>query len=100
MGSDAIVADPATITGSIGVVFGKLNVRGFLEWIGAHVDTITFADYPSRYYSTVVTSGAPEKLTWLAADGAVIDSMEVALLPVDTAETVPPGMLPSSTSAP
>lgn len=64
------------------------------------VETITFADYPSRFYSTVVTSGAPQKLTWLDADGAIIDSMEIALVPVDTAETVPPGLLPSSTSAP
>jgi hypothetical protein len=30
-----------------------------------------------------------EKITWLDADGAVIDSMEVTLVPVDTAETVP-----------
>ncbi|MBW2256232.1 MAG: signal peptide peptidase SppA, partial [Deltaproteobacteria bacterium] len=44
MGADAIVAHPTTITGSIGVVFGKLNVRGFYEWIGANVESISFAE--------------------------------------------------------
>lgn len=44
MGADAIVAEPTTITGSIGVVFGKLDIRGFLEWIGANVESLTFAE--------------------------------------------------------
>ena len=44
MGADAIVAQPMTITGSIGVVFTKLNIKGFYEWIGAHVDTVTFSE--------------------------------------------------------
>ena len=34
-GADKIVAQPGTITGSIGVVVGKFNVRGLLEeWGG------------------------------------------------------------------
>jgi len=40
MGCDGIVARPSTITGSIGVVFGKLNVRGLYELIGANIDSI------------------------------------------------------------
>lgn len=44
MGADAIVAQPATITGSIGVVFTKMNVRGFYEWLGASVDSVSFAE--------------------------------------------------------
>ena len=43
-GADAIVAHPTTITGSIGVVFGKLNVRGLYELIGANVDTIQLGE--------------------------------------------------------
>ncbi len=43
MGADKIVAQPTTITGSIGVVMGKFNVRGFYEWIGANVSDVTFA---------------------------------------------------------
>lgn len=38
MDADRIVAQPATLTGSIGVVFTKMNLRGFYEWIGANLD--------------------------------------------------------------
>ncbi len=43
MGADKIVAQPTTITGSIGVVFGKFNLRGFYEWIGANISDVTLA---------------------------------------------------------
>lgn len=33
MGADAIVAQPATLTGSIGVISGKFSLRGFYDWI-------------------------------------------------------------------
>lgn len=53
MGADAIVAEPATITGSIGVITGKFNMKGFYEsWLGMHRDQIKrgenadlFSDY-------------------------------------------------------
>src|SRR5207245_243065 len=39
MDADAIVAQPSTVTGSIGVVFGKLNLRGFYsQWLHANID--------------------------------------------------------------
>lgn len=38
MDADKIVAQPSTLTGSIGVVFMKLNLRGFFEYIGANID--------------------------------------------------------------
>ncbi|MDX1384695.1 MAG: S49 family peptidase, partial [Thermoanaerobaculia bacterium] len=41
MGADAIVAQPTTLTGSIGVVFTKLNLDGFYEWIGTRVERVT-----------------------------------------------------------
>jgi protease-4 len=34
MGADKIVANPTTITGSVGVVAGKLNMEGLYKWIG------------------------------------------------------------------
>jgi len=40
MASDSIVAQPSTITGSIGVVFGKFNFSGLLSWAGANVDRV------------------------------------------------------------
>ena len=36
MGSDAIVAQPGTITGSIGVFGGKFSLRGLYDKIGHH----------------------------------------------------------------
>ena len=44
VGADKIVAQASTITGSIGVVMLKLNLRGFYELIGATVDDITLAN--------------------------------------------------------
>jgi protease-4 len=40
MGTDKIVATPATITGSIGVVGGKLAIRGLYNKIGITTETI------------------------------------------------------------
>jgi protease-4 len=54
MGADAIVAEPSTLTGSIGVVFGKLNARGLLDWAGANVDEAKIgknADLMSSFHS-------------------------------------------------
>lgn len=44
MAADAIVAQPSAITGSIGVVFGKLNLRRFFEWLGINVDQVKKAE--------------------------------------------------------
>ncbi len=38
MAADAIVAQPCTVTGSIGVVYTKFNLAGLLERIGINVD--------------------------------------------------------------
>ena len=37
MGADAIVAQPSTITGSIGVIFQKFNAEGFLETLNGMI---------------------------------------------------------------
>ncbi len=39
-GGRSITADPATITGSIGVVGGKIVVKGLLDWAGLNIETI------------------------------------------------------------
>jgi protease IV len=39
--ADAIVADPGTITGSIGVFGGKLNVLGLYRKLGLNVETVS-----------------------------------------------------------
>ncbi|HMP04743.1 MAG TPA: signal peptide peptidase SppA, partial [Lacipirellulaceae bacterium] len=41
MGADRIFAEPGTITGSIGVVGGKLALKGLYQWIGMGTETIS-----------------------------------------------------------
>jgi len=40
-GADAIVAEPSTITGSIGVFGGKLNILGLYHKLGLNVETVS-----------------------------------------------------------
>ncbi|MBI3783466.1 MAG: signal peptide peptidase SppA [Deltaproteobacteria bacterium] len=40
-GASRIVAQPTTLTGSIGVVFARPNIKGLLNKIGVHTETIT-----------------------------------------------------------
>ncbi|MGC2302847.1 signal peptide peptidase SppA [Candidatus Binatus sp.] len=42
-GADAIVAEPATITGSIGVVYAKFNLGNLLSELGVHFDFVKSA---------------------------------------------------------
>ncbi len=52
MTGDTIVAYPGTFTGSIGVVYGKVNLRGLYEKLGISKDILTrgkFADIDSDY---------------------------------------------------
>jgi protease IV len=45
MGARKIVAQPSTITGSIGVYWGKFNIRGLYEhWLGITTDEVKVAD--------------------------------------------------------
>lgn len=39
-GADKITAQPGTITGSIGVLLGKVNINGLLAENGVNVETI------------------------------------------------------------
>lgn len=52
MTGDPVLAYPGTMTGSIGVVFGKLNLRGLYDKIGIRKEILTrgqFADIDSDY---------------------------------------------------
>ena len=40
MGADAIVAEPTTITGSIGVVYTKFSLRDLLDYLGIGIDAV------------------------------------------------------------
>jgi len=43
MGASRIVSQPSTITGSIGVLFGKFDLSGLYDWLGMDVDRIKLA---------------------------------------------------------
>lgn len=49
MSSDAIVAEPATITGSIGVFGGKFNLRGLYDRIGLGKEILTRGRHAAIY---------------------------------------------------
>src|SRR5207245_3307967 len=54
MTGDPILAYAGTYTGSIGVVFGKLNLRGLYDKLGVSLDMFTrgrYADIDSEYHA-------------------------------------------------
>jgi protease-4 len=63
MTGDTIVAYPGTITGSIGVVYARANLRGLYDKLGISKDSVSrgrFADFDSEYVP--LTSEAREKI--------------------------------------
>jgi protease-4 len=44
-GADRIVSEPATLTGSIGVVYGKFVKKGFYDWIGLNYGEIKVGEH-------------------------------------------------------
>ncbi|MFQ5776433.1 MAG: signal peptide peptidase SppA [Terriglobia bacterium] len=51
MSANKIVADPGTLTGSIGVVFGKMNIKGFYEMLGLTKDYVALAPNSTAFYA-------------------------------------------------
>lgn len=43
MGAGRIISQPSTITGSIGVIFGKFDLEGLYNWLGMKVDQVKTA---------------------------------------------------------
>ncbi len=54
MGAGRIVSQPSTITGSVGVIFGKFNVEGLFNWLGMDIDRIK--TYPNADILSPFTS--------------------------------------------
>jgi protease-4 len=48
-GADTLVADPATITGSIGIFGGKFNIRGLYEKLGLGIETMSTGPHAEMY---------------------------------------------------
>ncbi len=49
MASDVILAQPATLTGSIGVLAGKLQASGLLDHAGAHVESVSMGRHAQMF---------------------------------------------------
>ena len=49
MGADAIVAQPATLTGSIGVIFGKFTTGGTYEKLGVDIEPVSQGRFAEIY---------------------------------------------------
>ncbi len=62
MGADKIIAEPGTITGSIGVVGGKLSLAGMFDKIGVSTDSITRGDNSNMFSSTTKFSEGERKV--------------------------------------
>ncbi len=60
MGADAIVAQPATLTGSIGVVFGKFTTGGTYEKLGVGVEPVSEGRF-AEIYSPVTRFSEAER---------------------------------------
>jgi protease-4 len=52
VGASRLVAEPATITGSIGVFAGKPVMKGFYDWIGVNNEYVTRGKYAAMYRET------------------------------------------------
>jgi protease-4 len=50
MSANKIIADPGTITGSIGVVYGKMNIRGLYEKLGMTKDYVALTPNATLTY--------------------------------------------------
>lgn len=50
MSANKIVADPGTVTGSIGVYVGKINIKGFYELLGMTKDYVALTPNATLFY--------------------------------------------------
>lgn len=61
MAADSIVAQPATLTGSIGVVAGKIATRGLYEKVGVTVEPVSDGRF-AEIYSSVMPFSDDERI--------------------------------------
>lgn len=62
MGCDRILAEPGTITGSIGVVGGKMAIGGLMDKIGVHTDVISRGKNSGLFSSSEPFTGPQRKV--------------------------------------
>ncbi len=64
MGATKVIAQPGTVTGSIGVVAGKLVTEGFNEWIGLNYEAIKMGNNATYYYTGKPYSDTEREVYW------------------------------------
>ena len=64
MGADKIVAEPGTLTGSIGVVGGKFAIEGLLNKLGVNTDVVSRGKSSGVFSITEPFTG-PERDAWM-----------------------------------
>ena len=62
MPAHKIVADPDTITGSIGVLIGKMNVSGLYAMLGLSTDSVATSDNASLFSAQPTVHAAAESV--------------------------------------
>ncbi|HKY30997.1 MAG TPA: signal peptide peptidase SppA [Candidatus Polarisedimenticolia bacterium] len=63
-GSTRIVSQPGTITGSIGVVGGKMVTTGLYDWIGLNREAIGTADHSTYFYDGTKYTAEEKEIYW------------------------------------
>lgn len=67
MAARRIISQPSTITGSIGVIFGKFDLEGFYEWLGVDTERIKSSPNADLFsFSTSLTQEQKAKVVaWM-----------------------------------
>ena len=67
MGASKIISQPTTITGSIGVIFGKFDLGGLYDWLGISIDRVKTSPNADLFsFSTSLTSEQREQvIAWM-----------------------------------
>jgi protease IV len=63
-GATKIVSQPGTITGSIGVVAGKMVTTGFYDWIGLNREALGIGDHSTYYYDGTRYTPEQKEIYW------------------------------------
>ena len=67
MGASKIISQPSTITGSIGVIFGKFDLGGLYDWLGISTDLVKSSPNADLFsFSASLTSEQREQIiAWM-----------------------------------
>jgi protease-4 len=99
--ADMIIAQPGTITGSIGVIFQHINVDGLLEKLGIEMETITGGEHKDMFVTPLTEERRDliQRITDKAHDQFIQTVAEGRDLPLDKVRELATGELFIGTQA-